>query len=154
MIESVTMTDATWAPAPRKFEPGVPNMAQIVGLGAALNYLTEIGMQNIHNHEIEVTQYALSKLQSIEELRVLGPKEMDMRGGAVSFTVGDIHPHDLGQFLDNSGIAVRTGHHCAWPLTRKMGVPATTRASFYLYNTLDDIDALVDGIRDAKNYFG
>jgi cysteine desulfurase/selenocysteine lyase len=154
MIESVTMTDATWAPAPRKFEPGVPNMAQIVGLGAALNYLTSIGMQNIHNHEIEITRYALSKLQSIEELRVLGPKEMDMRGGAVSFTLGEIHPHDLGQFLDNSGIAVRTGHHCAWPLTRKMGVPATTRASFYLYNTLDDIDALVDGIRDAKNYFG
>jgi cysteine desulfurase/selenocysteine lyase len=154
MIESVTMTDATWAPAPRKFEPGVPNMAQIVGLSAALNYLTSIGMQNIHNHEIEITRYALSKLQSIEELRVLGPKEMDMRGGAVSFTVGEIHPHDLGQFLDNSGIAVRTGHHCAWPLTRKMGVPATTRASFYLYNTLDDIDALVDGIRDAKNYFG
>jgi cysteine desulfurase/selenocysteine lyase len=129
-------------------------MAQIVGLGAALNYLTSIGMQNIHNHEIEITRYALSKLQSIEELRVLGPKEMDMRGGAVSFTLGEIHPHDLGQFLDNSGIAVRTGHHCAWPLTRKMGVPATTRASFYLYNTLDDIDALVDGIRDAKNYFG
>jgi cysteine desulfurase/selenocysteine lyase len=154
MIESVTMTDATWAPAPRKFEPGVPNMAQIVGLGAALNYLTSIGMQNIHNHEIEITRYALSKLQSIEELRVLGPKEMDMRGGAVSFTLGEIHPHDLGQFLDNSGIAVRTGHHCAWPLTRKMGVPATTRASFYLYNTLDDIDALVGGIRDAKNYFG
>jgi len=154
MIESVTMTDATWAPAPRKFEPGVPNMAQIVGLGAALNYLTSTGMQNIHNHEIEITRYALSKLQSVEELRVIGPKEMDMRGGAVSFTVGEIHPHDLGQFLDNSGIAVRTGHHCAWPLTRKMGVPATTRASFYLYNTLDDIDALVDGIRDAKNYFG
>jgi cysteine desulfurase/selenocysteine lyase len=154
MIESVTMTDATWAAAPRKFEPGVPNMAQIIGLGAALNYLTSIGMQNIHNHEIEITRYALSKLQSIEELRVIGPKEMDMRGGAVSFTVGEIHPHDLGQFLDNSGIAVRTGHHCAWPLTRKMGVPATTRASFYLYNTLDDIDALVDGIRDAKNYFG
>ena len=154
MIESVTMTDATWAPAPRKFEPGVPNMAQIVGLGAALNYLTSIGMQNIHNHEIEITRYSLSKLQSIEELRVLGPKDMDMRGGAVSFTVGEIHPHDLGQFLDNSGIAVRTGHHCAWPLTRKMGVPATTRASFYLYNTLDDIDALIDGIRDAKNYFG
>jgi cysteine desulfurase/selenocysteine lyase len=154
MIESVTMTEATWAPAPRKFEPGVPNMAQIVGLGAALNYLTSIGIQNIHNHEIEITRYALSKLQSIEELRVLGPKDMDMRGGAVSFTVGEIHPHDLGQFLDNSGIAVRTGHHCAWPLTRKMGVPATTRASFYLYNTLDDIDTLVDGIRDAKNYFG
>jgi cysteine desulfurase/selenocysteine lyase len=154
MIESVTMTDATWAPAPRKFEPGVPNMAQIVGLGTALNYLTAIGMQKIHSHEIAVTEYAISKLLEIEELKIIGPVDMNLRGGAVSFTVGNIHPHDLGQFLDNSGIAVRTGHHCAWPLTRKMGVPATTRASFYLYNTLDDIDALVDGIRDAKNYFG
>jgi cysteine desulfurase/selenocysteine lyase len=154
MIESVTMTDATWAPAPRKFEPGVPNMAQIVGLGAALNYLTAIGMQKIHNHEIAITEYAISKLLEIEELRIIGPVDMNLRGGAVSFTLGEIHPHDLGQFLDNSGIAVRTGHHCAWPLTRKMGVPATTRASFYLYNTLADIDVLVDGVRDAQKYFG
>jgi cysteine desulfurase/selenocysteine lyase len=154
MIESVTMTDATWAPAPRKFEPGVPNMAQIVGLGTALSYLTAIGMQNIHNHEIAITEYAISKLQEIEELKIVGPVDMNLRGGAVSFTLGEIHPHDLGQFLDNSGIAVRTGHHCAWPLTRKMGVPATTRASFYLYNTLADIDVLVDGVRDAQKYFG
>jgi cysteine desulfurase/selenocysteine lyase len=154
MIESVTMTDATWAPAPRKFEPGVPNMAQIVGLGTALNYLTAIGMQEIHNHEITVTEYAISKLLEIEELKIIGPVDMNLRGGAVSFTLGEIHPHDLGQFLDNSGIAVRTGHHCAWPLTRKMGVPATTRASFYLYNTLADIDVLVDGVRDAQKYFG
>jgi cysteine desulfurase/selenocysteine lyase len=154
MIESVTMTDATWAPAPRKFEPGVPNMAQIVGLGAALNYLTAIGMQKIHNHEIAITEYAISKLLEIEELKIIGPADMNLRGGAVSFTLGEIHPHDLGQFLDNSGIAVRTGHHCAWPLTRKMGVPATTRASFYLYNTLADIDVLVDGVRDAQKYFG
>ena len=154
MIESVTMTDATWAPAPRKFEPGVPNMAQIVGLGAALNYLTAIGMQKIHNHEIAITEYAISKLLEIEELKIIGPVDMNLRGGAVSFTLGEIHPHDLGQFLDNSGIAVRTGHHCAWPLTRKMGVPATTRASFYLYNTLADIDVLVDGVRDAQKYFG
>jgi cysteine desulfurase/selenocysteine lyase len=154
MIESVTMTDATWAPAPRKFEPGVPNMAQIVGLGAALNYLTAIGMQKIHDHEIEITRYAISKLEGIQELKIIGPADMNLRGGAVSFTLGEIHPHDLGQFLDNSGIAVRTGHHCAWPLTRKMGVPATTRASFYLYNTLADIDALVDGIGDAQKYFG
>ena len=153
MIESVTMTDATWAPAPRKFEPGVPNMAQIVGLGTALNYLTKIGMQEIHNHEIAVTQYAISKLQEIENLKIIGPTDMQLRGGAVSFTLGDIHPHDLGQFLDNSGIAVRTGHHCAWPLTRKMGVAATTRASFYLYNSLEDIDALTDGVRDAQKYF-
>ena len=153
MIESVTMTDATWAPAPRKFEPGVPNMAQIVGLGAALNYLSAIGMKEIHNHEVAVTEYAIAKLQEIEELKIIGPVDMNLRGGAVSFTLGEIHPHDLGQFLDNSGIAVRTGHHCAWPLTRKMGVPATTRASFYLYNTLTDIDALVDGVRDAQKYF-
>ena len=153
MIESVTMTDATWAPAPRKFEPGVPNMAQIVGLGAALNYLSVIGMKEIHNHEIAVTEYAIAQLQGIDELKIIGPVDMNLRGGAVSFTLGEIHPHDLGQFLDNSGIAVRTGHHCAWPLTRKMGVPATTRASFYLYNTLADIDALVDGVRDAQKYF-
>jgi cysteine desulfurase/selenocysteine lyase len=153
MIESVTMTDATWAPAPRKFEPGVPNMAQIVGLGTALNYLSKIGMQIIHNHEIKITEYAISKLQEIEELRIIGPTDMRLRGGAVSFTLGEIHPHDLGQFLDNSGIAVRTGHHCAWPLTRKMGVAATTRASFYLYNTLADIDDLVTGVKDAQKYF-
>jgi cysteine desulfurase/selenocysteine lyase len=154
MIESVTMTDATWAPAPRKFEPGVPNMAQIVGLGAALNYLTAIGMEKIHEHETHLTEYALAKLQEIPELRIVGPTDMFLRGGAVSFTVGAIHPHDLGQFLDNSGIAVRTGHHCAWPLTRKMGVASTTRASFYLYNTTEDIDALVTGIKDAQKYFG
>ena len=153
MIESVTMADATWAPAPRKFEPGVPNMAQIVGLGAALNYLADIGIQEIHNHEINITSYAISKLQEINELRIVGPTDMNLRGGAVSFTLGEIHPHDLGQFLDNSGVAVRTGHHCAWPLTRKMGVAATTRASFYLYNTLDDIDVLVDSVRDAQKYF-
>ena len=154
MIESVTMTDATWAPAPRKFEPGVPNMAQIVGLGAALNYLTAIGMENIHEHERQLTKYALAKLQEIPELRIVGPTDMFLRGGAVSFTLGAIHPHDLGQFLDNAGIAVRTGHHCAWPLTRKMGVASTTRASFYLYNTSEDIDALVTGIKDAQKYFG
>jgi len=154
MIESVTMTDATWAPAPRKFEPGVPNMAQIVGLGAALNYLSAIGMVKIHEHETELTKYALAKLQEIPELRIVGPTDIYLRGGAVSFTLGAIHPHDLGQFLDNAGIAVRTGHHCAWPLTRKMGVASTTRASFYLYNTTEDIDALVIGIKDAQKYFG
>jgi cysteine desulfurase/selenocysteine lyase len=154
MIESVTMTDATWAPAPRKFEPGVPNMAQIVGLGAALNYLSAIGMEKIHEHETQLTKYALAKLQEIPELRIVGPTDMSLRGGAVSFTVGEIHPHDLGQFLDNAGIAVRTGHHCAWPLTRKMGVASTTRASFYLYNTSEDIDAAVTGIKDAQKYFG
>jgi cysteine desulfurase/selenocysteine lyase len=154
MIESVTMTGATWAPAPKKFEAGVPNMAQAAGLAAALTYLSKIGMDQIHQHEISLTEYLLSRLSDISGLTIVGPKGTDMRGGSVSFTFGDIHPHDLGQFLDSQGVAVRTGHHCAWPLNRKMGVPATTRASLYLYNTSEDIDALVAGIVAAEKYFG
>jgi cysteine desulfurase/selenocysteine lyase len=153
MIETVTMTDATWAPAPRKFEAGVPNMAQIVGLGAALNYLSKVGMENIHQHEIALTRYTLDKLQEIDQLRIVGPTDTHLRGSAIAFTLGEIHPHDLGQYLDSAGIAVRTGHHCAWPLTRKMGVPATTRASLYLYNDEADIDALVAATIDAQKYF-
>jgi cysteine desulfurase/selenocysteine lyase len=154
MIENVTMESATWAPAPRKFEAGVPNMAQAVGLGAALTYLTGIGMENIHRHEVELTRYLLNGLSEIADLRIIGPTTTDNRGGVLSFTLGDIHPHDLGQFLDSQGIAVRTGHHCAWPLTRKLGVPATTRASVYLYNTTDDLDALIAGVHGAQKYFG
>jgi cysteine desulfurase/selenocysteine lyase len=154
MIESVTMTGATWAPAPRKFEAGVPNMAQAAGLAAALKYLSNIGLSNIHNHELALTRYLLEKFSEIQELRIIGPASTESRGGSLSFTFGDIHPHDLGQFLDSQGIAVRTGHHCAWPLNRKMGVPATTRASLYLYNTIEDCDALVAGILDAQKYFG
>jgi cysteine desulfurase/selenocysteine lyase len=153
MIESVTMTGATWAPAPRKFEAGVPNMAQAVGLGAALEYLTHVGMDQIHQHEITLIASLIAQLQEIPDLRIVGPTDLADRGGVVSFTVGDIHPHDLGQFLDNQGIAVRTGHHCAWPLTRKLGVPATTRASVYLYNTEEDLDVLVKGVIDAQRYF-
>lgn len=154
MIETVTMTDATWAPAPRKFEAGVPNMAQAAGLGAALTYLDRIGMDAIHAHELLLTEYLLEQFANVDGLRVVGPTSTQSRGGSISFTFGDIHPHDLGQFLDSQGIAVRTGHHCAWPLNRKMGVPATTRASLYLYNTQEDCDALVAGILDAQKYFG
>ena len=154
MIENVTMTSATWAKAPKKFEAGVPNMAQAVGLGTALNYLQRIGMEQVFSHETELTKYGMSALLDIPDLSIVGPKDLEMRGGTLSFTLGDIHPHDLGQFLDSQGIAVRTGHHCAWPLTRKLGVPATTRASFYLYNTTADIDALVEGITSAQKYFG
>jgi cysteine desulfurase/selenocysteine lyase len=153
MIETVTMTTATWAPAPRKFEAGVPNMAQAVGLGAALDYLTNIGMSNVHDHEVSLTQYLIEKLQQVPELKIVGPTSIDARGGTVSFTVGEIHPHDLGQFVDSQGVAVRTGHHCAWPLTRKLGVPATTRASLYLYNDESDCDALFDAILGAQKYF-
>jgi cysteine desulfurase/selenocysteine lyase len=154
MIENVTMTDATWAEAPRKFEAGVPNMAQVIGLAAGLKYLQTIGLKAIHDHEKDLTSYLLSELGKIEGLVVVGPKDPDLRGGTVSFTVNGIHPHDLGQYLDSLGIAVRTGHHCAWPLTRALGVPATTRASLYLYNDRADLDALVNGIKDAKKYFG
>jgi cysteine desulfurase/selenocysteine lyase len=153
MIETVTMTSATWAPAPRKFEAGVPNMAQAVGLGAAIDYLSAIGMNEIFKHEVELTGYLIKGLLDIPELSIVGPNNTDARGGSVSFTVGQIHPHDLGQYLDSQGVAVRTGHHCAWPLTRKLGVPATTRASLYLYNDESDCDALFAAIHGAQKYF-
>jgi len=153
MIETVTMTSATWAPAPRKFEAGVPNMAQAVGLGAAVDYLTNIGMDEIFKHEVELTGYLINGLLQIPELSIVGPNNTESRGGSVSFTVGEIHPHDLGQYLDSQGVAVRTGHHCAWPLTRKLGVPATTRASLYLYNDESDCDALFSAILGAQKYF-
>ena len=153
MIETVTMTSATWAPAPRQFEAGVPNMAQAVGLGAAIDYLSAIGMSEIFKHEVELTGYLIEGLLAIPELSIVGPNNTDSRGGSVSFTVGQIHPHDLGQYLDSQGVAVRTGHHCAWPLTRKLGVPATTRASLYLYNDESDCDALFQAILGAQKYF-
>ena len=153
MIADVSMTTATWAPAPAKFEAGVPNMAQAVGLGVAVDYLRTIGMDVIARHEHMLTEDLLTKLLAINEVAVVGPLTMESRGGALSFTVAGIHPHDLGQFLDSQGIAVRTGHHCAWPLTRSLGVPATTRASLYLYNTIEDNDALIDGITAAMRYF-
>ena len=153
MIADVSMTTATWAAAPAKFEAGVPNMAQAVGLGAAVDYLSAIGMDVIAQHEHMLTEDLLGKLLEIEEAAVVGPLNMENRGGAISFTVAGIHPHDLGQFLDSQGIAVRTGHHCAWPLTRSLGVPATTRASLYLYNTVEDNDALIAGIESAMRYF-
>lgn len=153
MIENVTMTDATWADAPRKFEAGVPNMAQVVGLAAAIKYLQAIGIEEVHEHEKNLTAYLLKELAQISGVSVVGPTDLSLRGGTVSFTVDGIHPHDLGQYLDSAGIAVRTGHHCAWPLTRALGVPATTRASLYLYNDNSDIDALVVAINEAKKYF-
>jgi cysteine desulfurase/selenocysteine lyase len=154
MIESVTMTDAVWAPSPRRHEAGVPNMAQAVGLGAALDYLSAIGMSEIYEHEQKLGGYLLKRLQEVSGLKLVGPLEMIDRGAVASFTLGEIHPHDLGQYLDSQGIAVRTGHHCAWPLTRKLGVQATTRASLYLYNDEQDVDALIEGILGAQKYFG
>lgn len=154
MVSSASMTDATWAPVPRKFEAGVPNMAQAVGLGVALEYLQSIGLKNIHEHEIALTGRLIEGLEQIDGVKIFGPSGLDMRGGVVAFTVEGVHPHDVGQFLDSKGIAVRTGHHCAWPLNKKFGINATARASIYLYNDEADIDALIEGVREAKKYFG
>ena len=129
-------------------------MAQAVGLGAALNYLTDLGMDSVRAHESALTGYLLAELNEIADLRIVGPTTNVARGAALSFTVADIHPHDLGQYLDSQGVAVRTGHHCAWPLAKRMQVPATTRASLYIYNDEADCDVLVDAIQGASKYFG
>ena len=153
MIESVTMTSSTYLPSPKRFEAGVPNMAQAVGLAAAIRYLDNVGLSNIHEHEIALTAKALEGLTEIQGITIVGPTNMHDRGAVISFAVEGVHPHDLGQALDQFGIAVRTGHHCAWPLMRKFDVVATTRASFYLYNTEDDVKALVEGVERARKYF-
>lgn len=153
MIENVTMESATYLDAPKRFEAGVPNMAQAVGLGAAVDYLSSLGLESIHAHETELTRAAIAGLQTITGLTIIGPSDMELRGGVVSFAIQGIHPHDLGQALDSYGIAVRTGHHCAWPLMRRFKTVATTRASFYLYNDLEDVHALVDGVERARKYF-
>ena len=153
MIETVTMEIATYLDAPKRFEAGVPNMAQAVGLGAAVDYLKGIGLSAIHEHEKTLTVAALKGLQTISGLKIIGPTDTNLRGGVLSFAIEGIHPHDLGQALDSYGIAVRTGHHCAWPLMKRFKTVATTRASFYLYNDLDDVNALVDGVERARKYF-
>jgi cysteine desulfurase/selenocysteine lyase len=153
MIDHATIESATWAKAPKKFEAGVPNMAQAVGLGAALNYLTKIGMGKIHAHEEILVERALTGLQNISGVEIIGSKSSVNRGSAISFTIEGVHPHDVGQVLDDLGIAVRTGHHCAWPLMQELKLNATTRASFYLYNTPEEIDVFLDGINQVKKFF-
>lgn len=153
MVDSVTMESATWATTPRKFEAGVPNMAQAVGLSAAIDYLNQIGMHNIAQHEKNLTSYLLKGITSISGVKVIGPVDMKDRGGVVSFTIDGVHPHDVGQVLDQYGIAVRTGHHCAWPLMRKLNLVGTTRASLYLYNSQSDLDSLLESIEKVKLYF-
>jgi cysteine desulfurase/selenocysteine lyase len=153
MIESVTMTEAKWAPSPKRFEAGVPNMAQAVGFAAAINYLNDLGMDNVAKHEHDLTSYALKRFLQLEKVEVIGPKNNVDRGSVISFTIDGIHPHDVGQVLDQYGVAVRTGHHCAWPLMRKLGLVGTTRASFYVYNDEADVDVLIDSILEAQKYF-
>ena len=153
MIESVTMTEAKWAPSPKRFEAGVPNMAQAVGFAAAIKYLNNLGMDNVAKHEKDLTGYALEKFKQLDRVKLIGPKDNVDRGSVISFTIEGIHPHDVGQVLDQYGVAVRTGHHCAWPLMRKLGLVGTTRASFYVYNDEADVDALVDSVLQAQKYF-
>ncbi|MBP7972816.1 MAG: cysteine desulfurase [Candidatus Nanopelagicales bacterium] len=154
MIEKVTMAGSTYARPPQRFEAGVPMTAQAVGLAAAVDYLTDIGMANVENYEHELTGYALSALAAIDGVRIVGPTDNVDRGGAISFEVDGIHPHDVGQVLDDRGVAVRVGHHCAAPTCRRYGVAATVRASFGIYNTTDEIDALSEAVVAAQDFFG
>ena len=154
MIEIVRMEGSTFQPPPARFEPGVPPAPQAAGLAAAIDYLNGLGMDNVAAHEESLTAHALDLLRENEAVTVIGPDTTENRGGAVAFEVDGVHPHDVGQVLDELGIAVRTGHHCAWPLHRALGVQASTRASFYVYNTHAEVDALAEGIRYAQRFFG
>jgi len=154
MINMVDRQTSTWAPVPHKFEAGTPPIAEAVGFGAAVDYLTAVGMDRIAAHEQELTAYALDRLSEVPDLKVYGPKDITHRGGAISFELADIHAHDIATILDQDGIAVRAGHHCARPLMKYLGVPATARASFYLYNVPEEVDALVDALMNARRIFG
>ena len=154
MVEKVTMERTTFTEAPQRFEAGTQMTSQVVGLGAAVKYLEELGMDRVAAHEAELTAYALEQLQTIEGLRIIGPTDSTDRGSALSFVVEGIHPHDLGQVVDDQGVCIRVGHHCAWPVHTCMNVQATARASFYIYNDLSEVDALVAAIRKAQEFFG
>jgi cysteine desulfurase / selenocysteine lyase len=154
MIRDVGLFESTWADVPHKFEAGTPPIAEAVGFGAAVDYLTAIGMHEVRDHEMSLTRYALDRLAEVPDLTVYGPTDLAARGGTVSFTLADIHPHDLATILDQHGVAVRAGHHCAKPLMRVLDVPATARASFYVYNVEQEVDVLVEALHEARRLFG
>lgn len=154
MINKVDSIDATWAEIPERFEAGTPNICGAIGLASAINYLNNLGMDDVRKHEIEITKYALEEMERIDGLKILGPMDVDKRTGLISFTVGNLHGHDIAAVLNTKGIAVRSGHHCTMPLHKKMGIPASVRASFYVYNTKEDIDKLVNGIKYAIKILG
>jgi cysteine desulfurase/selenocysteine lyase len=154
MIREVTLDSATWNDIPWKFEAGTPNIADVVAFSTAINYLMHLGMENVRRHEIELTQYALERLRSLGHITIYGPPAAEERSGVVAFNDADIHPHDLSTILDHHGVAVRAGHHCAQPLMRRLGVVATARASFYVYNDTDDVDVLIEALKEARRYFG
>lgn len=154
MIETVTMERSTYAPPPQRFEAGVPMTSQVIGLAAAVRYLDAIGMEAVAAHEHTLVDAALAGLGEIDGVRIIGPTDNVDRGGAVAFLVEGVHAHDVGQILDDQGVAIRVGHHCAWPLHRRFGIAATARASFAVYNTLDEVDQLVAAVRKAQSFFG
>ena len=154
MIETVTMSETTYAPAPQRFEAGTPMTSQVVGMAAAARYLSAIGMDVVAVHERELVAVAIQGLSDIPGVRIIGPTRMAHRGSPVSFVVDGVHAHDVGQVLDDEGVAVRVGHHCAWPLHKHFGIAATARASFAVYNTLDEVDRLVAGVQRAVEFFG
>ena len=153
MVLEVSYEDASWNELPMRFEAGTPNIADAIALGAAVDYLTALGMENVREHEKQLTAYALEAFRELEEIDLFGPMDVDRRGGILSFYSSDVHPHDLGTFLDQEGVAIRTGHHCTMPLMGALGVPATARASLYVYNTEQEVDALVDALKRALRYF-
>jgi len=153
MIREVHTTGATWKDLPYKFEAGTPNVSGAIGLGAAIDYLRGIGMGNVHEHEKQITRYALDRMKQIEGLDVYGPTDVDRRVGVVSFNLGDIHPHDLASILDEDGVAIRSGHHCAQPLMEFLQLPATSRASFYIYNTKEEVDVFMTALEKARKLF-
>ncbi len=154
MILNVTMEQSTWADVPAKFEAGTPNIADAIGLGAAVDYLSALGMDEVRKHEIEITDYALRRLADLPGVSIFGPMDAHARGGVVSFELEGVHPHDIGQVLDTKGVAIRTGHHCAQPVMAALDVPATARASFYIYNTTAEVDALASALEAASAFFG
>lgn len=154
MIKKVTLAGSDWNELPWKFEAGTPAIAEAIGLGYAVDYLKELGMHNIRRHEIELTSYAFERLHQVEGIRIYGPRDPTARGGAVTFTLGDVHPHDIAAVLDSEGIAIRAGHHCAMPLHDKLGLQATARASFYVYNDHSDVDRLAEGLDKARELLG
>ena len=153
MVRQVWDDSATWNDLPLRFEAGTPNIADTIALGAAIDYLEALGMENVRQHEIDITEYALKAFAELEDVKVFGPRDTAQRGGIVSFYSEDVHPHDIGTMLDREGIAIRTGHHCAMPLMGKLSVPATARASFYVYNTEEEVDLLVSAIKETLKYF-
>ena len=153
MIETVTMEKSTYAGIPHKFEAGTPPIVEAVGLGAAVDYLTHIGMENVHAHEQAITGYALEALATVPGLSVLGPLKAEERGGAISFEIDGVHPHDVAQVLDSRGVAVRAGHHCAKPAHKRYGAQSSTRMSSYLYTTPTEIDSLIEGLEHTRSYF-